>query len=122
MTFTIGLVKIPVSDFARARAFYADVLGLTEAFASAEYGWAQYDTGAVPLCLYVAGRSGGTGTPGGETGVQLRVADVRALHAGLTARGATPGPLDLGDDGTSTFDLADPDGNRLQVAQVPVEA
>ena len=114
MSYTLGLVKIPVSDFARATAFYRDVLGLTETFAAAEYGWAQYDAGPVPLCLYTVGLGGGT--PGGDTGLQLRTEDAAAAHARLAGHA---GPLQTGDDGTVTFDFTDPDGNRLQVAQVP---
>ena len=116
MPYTLGLIKIPVSDFARATAFYRDVLGLTETFAVAEYGWAQYDTGAVPLCLYTVGLGGGDAPPGGDTGVQLRTDNAAAAHAGL---GGHAGPLQIGDDGTVGFDVTDPDGNRLQIAQVP---
>ncbi len=118
MPFTLGLVKIPVTDFARSTAFYRDVLGLTESFAAAEYGWAQYDVGPVPLCVYVVGLGGGNGTPGMDTGVQLRTDDARAAHARLGPHG---GPLEVGDDGTLTFDVRDPDGNRLQVAQVATD-
>ena len=118
---TIGLVKIPVTDFARATAFYRDVLGLEEQFAVEQYGWAQYSTGPVSLCLYVVGMGGGNGKPGGDVGVQLRVSDAKAAHAIVTSRGGKVGKLEIGDDGTVAFDIYDPDGNKVSVAQVPVE-
>ncbi|MGE0434697.1 MAG: VOC family protein [Planctomycetota bacterium] len=110
----VGFIKIPVRDFAAACAFYRDTLGLTEDFAVAEFGWAQYATGSVPICIYVAGKGGGEGTPGGETGVQLRVSDARRAHEHLKSHA---GELTVGDDGTTAFVVRDPDGNRLQIAQ-----
>ena len=66
---TVGFVRVPVSDFGRACAFYRDTLGLHEDFAVTDYGWAQYGTDTVPICLYQAGMGGGEGEPGGETGL-----------------------------------------------------
>ncbi|MCB9895959.1 MAG: VOC family protein [Planctomycetes bacterium] len=110
----VGFIKIPVSDFAKACAFYRDSLGLMEDFAVAEFGWAQYSSGSVPICLYKEGMGGGDGKPGSETGVQLRVKDARAAHKHLKAHA---GELVTGDDGTITFRVTDPDGNKLQIAQ-----
>lgn len=111
----VGFVKIPVANFARATAFYRDTLGLPEDFAAEEYGWAQYGTGGVPICLYEAGKGGGEGAPGGDTGIQLRVADARAAYERL---GAAASDLGEGADGSVGFTLTDPDGNRLQVLQL----
>jgi catechol 2,3-dioxygenase-like lactoylglutathione lyase family enzyme len=113
---TVGFVKVPVSDFGRACAFYRDTLGLKEDFAIDDYGWAQYATGTVPICLYQSGLGGGSGEPGGETGIQLRVRDARAAHEHL---GAHAGELQEGDDGTVGFVLRDPDENAIQVLQLP---
>lgn len=113
---SVGLVKIPVGDFERACAFYRDTLGLHEDFAVPEYGWAQYATGTIPVCLYQVGRGGGDGEPGGETGLQLRVRDARAAHEHLRVHA---GRLQEGDDGTVVFTVKDPDGNAIQVAQQP---
>lgn len=118
---SFGFVKIPVTDFARATAFYRDVLGLEEQFAVEQYGWAQYDVGGTGLCLYVAGMGGGDGKPGVDTGIQLRVSDARAAHALIIQRGGKPGELNAGDDGTVAFTVTDPDGNQLSIAQVPTE-
>lgn len=115
---SVGFVKVPVSDVRRAADFYRDVLGLTEDFVVAEYGWAQMSTGTIPICLYVPGMGGGTRAPGGDTGIQLRVADARAAHAAAAAAGGVDGDLMAGDDGTASFTARDPDGNLVQVAQV----
>lgn len=113
---TVGFVKIPVSDFARACAFYRDTLGLTEDFAIDAFSWAQYSTGNLPLCLYVPGQGGGNRVPGGETGVQLRVENARAVFEAL--REHAVGDLNEGDDGSVGFELRDPDGNTIQITQV----
>jgi len=111
---SVGLVKVPVTAFERATQFYREVLGLEEEFAVQQYGWAQYKTGSMPLCLYVTGMGGGEGKPGGETGIQLRVRDARAAHAGS---GEVSDP-DSGDDGSVGFAVRDPDGNSIGIIQV----
>ena len=112
----VGLVKIPVSDFERATAYYREGLGLEEQFAVAEYGWAQYATGYLPLCLYTVGLGGGSGTPGGDSGIHLAVPDAAALHARLTERGLSGlGEVHTSDEGDSFFDVTDPDGNVLKI-------
>ena len=116
----VGLIKIPVADFERACEFYREVLGLQEDFAIAEFRWAQYSTGNVPLCLYVPAEGVGDGAVGGETGVQLRIADAQDAFARLTE--FADSPLQRGDDGTTSFTLRDTEGNRLQVLQMPSAA
>ena len=112
----VGLVKIPVSDFERATAWYREGLCLEEQFAVAEYGWAQYATGNLPLCLYAEGRGGGSGSPGGDTGIHLAVSDAPALHARFASSGLSGlGELHTGDDGSTFFEVTDPDGNLLKV-------
>jgi AraC-like DNA-binding protein/predicted enzyme related to lactoylglutathione lyase len=114
----VALVKIPVTDFVRACAYYRDVLGLVEEFAVEQYGWAQYNTGDVPLCLYQVGKGGGDGKPGVETGLHLAVDDAKKAYAILKERGATlPTELVASDDGGTFFLVADPDGNTIKVMQ-----
>ena len=114
----VALVKIPVTDFVRACAYYRDVLGLEEEFAVEQYGWAQYHTGDVPLCLYVTGKGGGDGKPGGETGFHLAVDDAKKAYVMLKELGATlPTELVASDDGGMFFMVADPDGNTIKVMQ-----
>jgi AraC-like DNA-binding protein/catechol 2,3-dioxygenase-like lactoylglutathione lyase family enzyme len=116
---SFGFVKIPVTDFAKSTAFYREVLGLEEHFAVEQYSWAQYGVGDAAICLYVPGMGAGGGPPGIDTGIQLRVTDALAAHALLTQRGGKPSHPQKGDDGTVLFDIADPDGNVLSIAQVP---
>jgi AraC-like DNA-binding protein/catechol 2,3-dioxygenase-like lactoylglutathione lyase family enzyme len=117
LSVKIGLVKIPVTQFAQACAFYRDVLGLEEEFAVEAYGWAQYKTGNVPLCPYVAGKGGGDGTPGGETGIHLNASDAAHAHEFLKKRDARVGDLVKSDDGGVFFMVKDPDGNAIKVCQ-----
>jgi AraC-like DNA-binding protein/predicted enzyme related to lactoylglutathione lyase len=116
--FAVCLVKVPVTDFGRARAFYRDALGLHEEFAVEAYGWANYRAGAVPLALYVVGRGGGDGVPGGELAFHLAVRDATGLHRRLAARGV-PMACDLvtSDDGGCFFMPRDPDGNIFKITQ-----
>jgi catechol 2,3-dioxygenase-like lactoylglutathione lyase family enzyme len=118
---SLGFVKIPVTDFAKSTAFYRDILGLEEQFAAIEYGWAQYDAGNANICLYQVGMGGGSGKPGIDTGIQLRVNDAKAAHELMVSRGAKLEPIRVGDDGTCAFTVTDPDGNKLDVAQLPAE-
>ena len=117
----VSLVKIPVSDFPAATAFYREVLGLHEDFAVEEYGWAQYRAGDIPLCLYVPGMGGGAGVPGGDTGLHLSVNDAEEAHRRIASRGGTFAcDLTASDDGGSFFEVADPDGNVIKVCQAAV--
>jgi len=114
----VSLIKIPVSDFNRARGFYRDVLGLEEEFAVEEYGWAQYKAGELPICLYVVGKGGGDGTPGGEINFHLAVDNAPQAYALLQQRGCSlPCELVKSDDGGSFFMVADPDGNTFKICQ-----
>ena len=112
----IALVKLPVTDFERARHFYRDVLGLSEDFAVEEYGWAQFATGSIPLCLFVSGKGGGDAAGGGDSGIQLRIANAAIAYEQLAE--FVEGDLEVGDDGSKSFLLRDPDGNGLQVLQL----
>ena len=121
MDYVLSLVKLPVRDVERAAAFYRDVLGMTQVFVAAEYGWAQFATGSVPLALYVPGMGGGDGEPGGSAGFHLalggdafetlaeRVRAAEALVGGQVHRGA---------DGTVFIDARDPDGNVIKVVRL----
>jgi predicted enzyme related to lactoylglutathione lyase len=89
LDLTLNLLKIPVIDFKRACAFYRDILGLEEDFAVEEYGWAQYQLGDVPLCLYVVGMGGGDGKPGNELNFHLAVDDAPKALAALKSKTPT---------------------------------
>lgn len=115
---SIGLVKIPVTDFNRAIQYYQEVVGLEEEFAVEAYGWAQYKTGNLPLCLYVTGMGGGEGVPGHEVGFHLVVDNIDEFYKGIEKRGGHfSTEIVKSDDGGQFFVLADPDGNSFKVMQ-----
>lgn len=115
---TIGLVKIPVSDFGKATHYYREIVGLEEEFAVEAYGWAQYKTGNVPLCLYVTGQGGGDGIPGSEVGFHLVVDNAEAFYQQIQSRGGQfASEIVKSDDGGRFFVLRDPDGNTFKVMQ-----
>ena len=114
----VGLVKIPVTDFNAATHYYREVIGLEEEFAVEAYGWAQYNTGNVPLCLYVTGQGGGAGVPGSEVGFHLAVDNIETFYADIHARGGEFASEIVGsDDGGKFFMIRDPDGNTFKVLQ-----
>ncbi|GAC1658000.1 MAG: glyoxalase [Gemmatimonadaceae bacterium] len=81
----IGQIAINVHDVGRATQFYRDVLGLRFLFAAAPQ-LAFFDCGGIRLMLTVPE------TPALDhpaSVIYYRVADLRAAHAALQARGAT---------------------------------
>ena len=116
--FTIGLVKIPVTDFEVATHYYREVLGLEEEFAVEAYGWAQYKTSNLPLCLYVVGKGGGEGKPGEEVGFHLAVDNIETLYVAVTQRGGQfASEIVNSADGGKFVVLRDPDGNTFKIVQ-----
>ena len=117
MEILAGRVLIRPSDPARSTAFYRDVLGLAV--------YREFPGGTVFFLgggyLEVSGRAGDT--PADErVRLWLQVRDLAAAHRELLARGATvlreprrePWGLD-------EMWLADPDGVRIAVVEVPAE-
>ncbi len=116
--FTIGLVKIPVTDFEAATHYYREVIGLEEEFAVDAYGWAQYKTSNLPLCLYVVGKGGGDGKPGEEIGFHLAVDNIDEFYSAVTKRGGQfASEIVASADGGKFVVLRDPDGNTFKVVQ-----
>jgi catechol 2,3-dioxygenase-like lactoylglutathione lyase family enzyme len=112
----VGLLKIPVTDLARAVAFYEDALPLKATVVADEYGWAQLDGASVALALYVPGMGGGDRTVGGTVDFHLHHPRLDDLLA--DARAAAPGAtVHENADGTRSLELADPDGNVLKIME-----
>ena len=86
----LGLVKIPVSDVQLCAGFYRDVLGFTEEFVMAEYGWAQMQAGNLPIAVNKPGMDGGDANVGGSTGfhLSLELQTFTSLAQKLRALGA----------------------------------
>lgn len=113
----VGLVKVPVSDFDRARHFYRDVLGLKEDFAEKQFSWAQFDAGTIPLCIYVPGAGGGKRPPGGESGIHLFVDNAAEFREQIIQRQGRSSELHKSADGCPNFTVSDPDNNEIVILQ-----
>ena len=105
-------VFVPVKDFAAAKAFYGDVLGLE---CSVEYGripGAEFETGNLTIQVIEAAAIGREFSPS-QVAIALRVEDVPAARAELEAKGVRF-ITDLIDSGVchQAF-FTDPDGNPL---------
>ena len=109
---TIGQVLVPVSDVARATAFYRDRLGMRFLF---EYpGMAFFDAGGVRLYLAEPESPGFRGV----ATIYSHAQDLDAAVAALEARGVafTVRPHLVHRDGTVQLWMAfttDPDGNNV---------
>ncbi len=108
-------VRIFVDDFAAARAFYADTLGLPVAWEMADHGALGLDAGG-PQLIVEAVPVGGADRDlvGRFVGVSLQVDDIAATHADLSARGvAFDAPPEKQDWGGWLTHFRDPAGNTL---------
>jgi catechol 2,3-dioxygenase-like lactoylglutathione lyase family enzyme len=104
----VDFVSVPTRDVARARRFYADVLGL----APSELNPDEFETPNVTLALWQPEADGVPFAPN-TAGIALRVADVKAARARLTASGVEflGETVDTGVCRMAFF--YDPDGNVL---------
>jgi len=110
-TFTgMPFFVYPVSDMARAKAFYGGVLGLKPGD-SWEDKWVEYEVGASVLALSTMMAGTQPGAKGGA--VALETAQFDEAVAWLKAHGAKF-PLEPIDSGVCRFArFEDPDGNHL---------
>jgi predicted enzyme related to lactoylglutathione lyase len=114
--FTAYAVRVFVSDWQRALAFYRDTLGMSVAFESAELGWAQLDTGECNLAIerLAADDPEAPSLIGRYVGVSLQVKDIGATYERLLARGVEfVGAPEAQPWGGVLAHLEDPDGNTL---------
>jgi len=116
----VDFVNVPTTDLDRARAFYADVLGL-EASQVYQRGdapamGAEFETGTVTIAL-IDSAAIGREFQANTLPIAFRVDDVAAARAELESRGVTFGAdtLDTGVCHMAFF--ADPDGNALMLHQ-----
>ncbi len=121
MDFKLELVAVPVSDVDRAKAFYTDRLGFTADHDHQVDEHVRFVQLTPPgsACSIAIGTGVVDTEPGSVHGLQLVVDDIEAARAELRARGAEPGDVQDFPWGRFLF-LADPDGNRWAVQEVPV--
>ncbi len=100
----------PVSDMARARAFYGGVLGLKETSAWQD-AWVEFDVGAGTLALSTMMDGCTPGARGGAAALEAPAFDETVAH--LRAHGVMflREPADTGVCRFARF--VDPDGNHL---------
>jgi predicted enzyme related to lactoylglutathione lyase len=117
----LGLVSLNVSDWARAKKFYGETLGLQVGdYASDEAGWIQYsDKQGSDLAINLW--RGPEPFPSGNGGATIifEVEDAHKTVEELRRRGvkcedAVPIP-----EMVTYANFYDPDGNRLQIAGPP---
>src|ERR1017187_1126566 len=112
MITEIAFTSIPVTDIARARAFYEGVLGLTKTMESAGGKWIEYDIGAGTLGI--GSYPGWEPSPQG-TCVAFEVDDLDAEISRLKAKGVTI-HMEIMDAPVCRFAMiCDPDGNKILI-------
>ena len=116
----LELVAVPVSDVDRAKAFYTDKVGFTadhDHTVSDEIRFVQL-TPPGSACSIAIGKGIVEGEPGSVRGLQMTVADIETVHAGLVGRGAEVSDIQDLDWGRFVF-FTDPDGNKWALQQLP---
>jgi catechol 2,3-dioxygenase-like lactoylglutathione lyase family enzyme len=100
-----------VRDFDRGRDFYKRVLGFDETFVDFDDKWAKLEHGEMTIAL-------GEGDPVEGGVAMIDVDDVRADAKRLRDEGVQVGVVVELTGQMRLVDVYDPDGNRIQLAQV----
>ena len=108
-------VRIFVDDFAAARTFYVETLGLPIAWDMAEHGAMGLDVGGPQLIVEAVDPDGEDASLMGRfVGVSLQVDDIHQTHAALSGKGvAFTGPPEKQFWGGWLAHFVDPAGNTL---------
>jgi predicted enzyme related to lactoylglutathione lyase len=120
MDWKLELVIIPVSDIDRAKAFYTDKAGFNadhDHTVSDEIRFVQL-TPPGSACSIAIGRGVTDAAPGSVAGLQMVVPDIEAARDELVKRGAEVSEIQELAWGRFVY-LADPDGNKWAVQQLP---
>jgi catechol 2,3-dioxygenase-like lactoylglutathione lyase family enzyme len=119
----VNHVAFATAKYDEMRRFYADTLGFAEAFGN------RNAAGQPTLTYFQASRStfielmpaAGGRTPG-FTHFGIHVDDVRLVADRLRQRGLTVGEPRLIGSGSLTVGVTDPDGNRIEISELPPDA
>ena len=120
MDYKIELVTIPVSDVDRAKAFYVEGCGFNadhDHTVSDDLCFVQL-TPPGSACSICIGQGLTDAAPGSVKGMQMVVADARAAHDELAARGVAVSDVDSQPWGEFVY-FSDPDGNGWALQQIP---
>ena len=113
----VAFIGYPVSDVARARAFYQDVLGLKILYAHEmpnDKWWIEYDIAGTALAISNLWPPSGQSGPG----VALEVDDLDPALAELTDAGVTVSHEIMESPSCRFFSIKDPDGNDITLHQL----
>jgi catechol 2,3-dioxygenase-like lactoylglutathione lyase family enzyme len=120
MDYKLELIAIPVSDVDRAKAFYVDQVGFHadhDHVVSEELRFVQL-TPPGSACSICIGQGLTDAEPGSVRGMQMVVADARAAHDELAARGVRVSDVQSLPWGEFVF-FSDPDGNAWALQAIP---
>lgn len=114
----INVVSLTVSDLARAKVFYSEVLGLgAPVYDMPEIGWIEWRTGNDANVAVTLAQA--PFTPSSHTTVVFNVDDCHAAVAALRNQNVRCDEP-VGVPGVVTYaSFYDPDGNRLQMCSAP---
>ncbi len=117
----LNTARVFVHDIARARAFFADSLGLPLRAYDAARGYCVFDAGQCQLVIESVAADApaeARARVGRCTGLSFLVPSVHVAHQDLTARGVVfSGPPQRQFWGGTTASFRDPDGNEYQIVQ-----
>ncbi len=123
MQMKLELVAVPVTDVDRARAFYTEQIGF-----HLDHDYQVRDdlrfvqlTPPGSACSIVIGVGITDMPPGSQKGLQMVVADVKAVRDELVKRGVAATEIDVQPWGSFVY-FSDPDGNRWSLQQLPNRA
>jgi catechol 2,3-dioxygenase-like lactoylglutathione lyase family enzyme len=141
MNWTLEVVHVPVSDVAKAKAFYADQVGFHVDFDEAPSDDVRFVQLTPPGsgCSIQISTGMADGAPGSVRGLQLVVPDIVAAHAELAERGVDVGDVQFAErsggfrprrddevgealDNSGFVFFSDPDGNTWAVQQISSRA
>ena len=109
----VAFTMYPVSDMARAVAFYRDGLGLVESGLKSD-AWVEFEVGGT---TFGVGNFEQVGKPGTAQSLALEVADLAGLRKALAERGIeTSDPYAM--ESCSIAVVSDPDGNQIWLHQI----
>jgi catechol 2,3-dioxygenase-like lactoylglutathione lyase family enzyme len=120
MQMKLELVAVPVSDVDRAKAFYTEKVGFNADHDQTVREGLRFVQLTPPgsACSIVIGEGITTMQPGSQKGLQMVVADVRAIREELFKRGLDISEIDVQPWGSFAY-FSDPDGNTWSLQELP---
>jgi catechol 2,3-dioxygenase-like lactoylglutathione lyase family enzyme len=116
----LELVAVPVSDVDRAKAFYTEKIGFNadhDQRVNENLRFVQL-TPPGSACSIAIGEGITDMQPGSQRGLQMVVADVKAVREELLKRGAEVSEIDVQSWGSFVY-FRDPDGNSWSLQELP---